>query len=116
MSSFEEELQHLTDNRLKLANKYATERKAYGEAKAEIDILFASKILKLTEKKKNLGYETGLIMMMAEEGDEFRKLYKEVITRENNYKAIEKMIEAVESKIMTRQSIMRYYRENDGGI
>lgn len=112
---FDQELTELTDRRIELANKYASERKAYGEAKAEIDILFAGKILKMAEKKKNMGYETGLIMMMAEEGEYFRELYKKTITHLNNYKALERMIDAVESKIMTRQSIMRYYRENDGG-
>ena len=112
---FDQELEELTVRRVDLANKYAVERKAYGEAKAEIDIIFAGKIISMTEKKKNLGYEMGLILLMAQEGEYFRELYKKLITHLNNYKALERMIDAVESKIMTKQSIMRFYRDNDGG-
>ena len=115
MIMFDEELRELTDRRIDLANKYAVERKAYGETKSEIDIIYAAHILRLTEKRKVLGYETGLILLMAEEGDYFKELYIKMIGSYNNYKAIEKMIEAVESKIMSMQSVMRFYRENDGG-
>lgn len=115
MNEYEVELQELTKRRIELANKYATERSAYGKAKADIDIIFAGKIISMTEKKKNLGYEMGLILLMAQEGEYFRELYKSLVTHLNNYKALERMIDAVESKIMSLQSIMRFYRENDGG-
>ena len=115
MSNFNVDLKELTDRRIELANKYATERKNYGESKAEIDIIFAGRILKLTEKKKNLGYDMGLIMLMAEEGEYFQAIYKKLITSLNNYKALERMIDAIESKIMANQSLMRFYREQDGG-
>lgn len=110
---FDEELRELTDRRIDLANKYATERKAYGEVKSEIDIIYAAHILRLTEKRKALGYETGLIMLMAELGQEFQDSYKSLIQHYNNYKAIERMIDAVESKITANQSLMRFYREQE---
>ncbi len=112
---YAQQLEKYSSERIRLANKYAKDRKEYGDCKAGLDILFAAKILKLTEKKKNLGYETGLLLMIAESGETERDLYKKMITHYNNYKAIEKMLDALESKIMSIQSVMRYNRENDGG-
>jgi hypothetical protein len=114
IEDYEQELLRLTNERQRLANKYAADRKAFGESKATLDILFAGSILSLAEKKKNIGYETGIIMLIAEK-PEFQEDYKKMITHFNNYKAIEKMIDSVESRIMAIQSIMRYNRERDGG-
>jgi len=112
---YEQELLMLTNEREKLAIRYAKERKAYGEKKSELDIIYASKIKEINEIKRNAGYETGLIYLMAISSAEVREMYKDFITHLNNYKAVEKMIDAIESKIMARQSIMRFNRHNDGG-
>jgi len=115
LNQFGEILNNLTTKRIELANKYAVERKAYGETKSDLDILYAAKILGLTERKKNLGYEMGLLLMMADGGDVIKDLYKRMVTHYNNFKALERMIDAIESKIMAQQSLMRFYREQDGG-
>ena len=112
------QLKDLTDKRIRLSNSYAKERKLYGETKAELDIIYASKIIKLQEKKRNLGYETGLLMMLAESSREERemltKMYTDMIKAFNNYKAIERMIDAIECKIISIEAGMRYNRTNDG--
>jgi hypothetical protein len=84
--------------------------------KAELDVLLAGKILSLVEKKKNVGYEVAVLMCMADEKDGkiFADIHKEMTTSYNNFKAIERMLDALESQIMSVQSIMRYNRENDG--
>lgn len=114
---YSEQLASLTNSRLEFATKYAKERKAYGEVKGEIDIIYASKILGMLERKKNLGYETGLLMLIAQEKAEgvqiLSDMYKEMIKHYNNYKAVERMLDALETKIMSIQSIMRYNREGD---
>lgn len=117
MKTYDEQLEMYTDRRIDLATKYAKERKAYGDAKSEIDIIYASRIITLVEKKKNLGYETGLLMLIAQEKESgveiLSEIYQSMIKHFNNYKAIERMIDAIESKIMSIQSVMRYNREGD---
>lgn len=115
IEDYEQELLRLTDEGRRLANKYAVDRKAFGQKKAELDILLAGSILSMAEKKKNIGYETGIIMLIAEK-PEFNETYKQMVTHYNNYKAIERMINAIESRTMAIQSVMRYNRERDGGL
>ena len=115
MKDYTEQLVELAESRIKLANKYAVERKKYGELKAELDIFLAGKLLSLLEKKGNLGYETGLLMLIAEQPD-LAPTYKEMIERFNNFKSIERMLDAHDSKTMSIQSILKYNKENDGGI
>jgi len=112
---YEQELVALSKEGERLSKIYAGDRKAYGERKAELDIVFAGSILSLTEKKKNIGYETGIIMLISEK-PEFQGTYQDMVKHYNNYKAVEKMIDAVNSRIMAIQSIMRYNRERDGGL
>ena len=111
---YTQRLEELATKRQELAVRYATSRFAYGKAKAEIDIIYASKIKKINEVKKNAGYETGLLILMSTEVY-LREPYKEMITQLNNYKALERIIDAHESEIMSIQSILRWNRSNDGG-
>jgi hypothetical protein len=117
MLDYSEQLQQITDRRIELASKYAKARKAYGEVKSEIDILYASKMLALIERKKNLGYETGLLLLIAEEKEEGLKIlqdmYSEMIKTYNNYKAIERMLDALDAKTMSIQSVMKYNATQD---
>lgn len=78
--------------------------------KAELDVLLAGKILSLVEKKKNIGYEVAVLMAMADEkdGKTFADIHKEMTTSYNNFKAIERMLDALESQIMSVQSIMKW--------
>ena len=115
LRSYEEELNDLTDRRIKLANKYATARKSYGEHKSELDLLLAGKILKMQEKKKNIGVEMALIMLIGEEGDWAKTAYAAMVKEYNNFKALERMLDAYDNKITAIQSILRFYRENERG-
>jgi hypothetical protein len=114
MKDYTEQLLEIADSRIKLANKYAKERKAYGDLKAKIDIALAAKLLTLMEKRKTLGYETATLMLISEK-PELADSYQLMIQALNNFKAIERMIDAHDSKTMAIQSIMKYNSVNDGG-
>lgn len=114
VSDYSQDLLAYTERLRELSDKYALERKLYGERKAELDLIYASKIDKINEFKKNAGYETGLLHLMKIEGDYLSQMYKEMITHYNNYKAIERMLNAFDTSISSIQSIMRYNRDRDG--
>lgn len=114
LEDYEQEINRLSVSRIDLSNKYATERKAYGEAKAEIDILLTGYIIEMQEKVKSIGYERSLLTLVAMK-PEMKETYRATIKHFNNYKAIERMIDAHDSRIMAIQSIMRFNRTNDGG-
>lgn len=114
LKSFEEKIIGWTDEIVRLSLLYQKERAAYGDAKADLDILLSSYILDFVDKKKNCGYEMGLQLLMATTGGtQAKDLYSLMVKSENRYKALEKIIEAYNSKVMSTQSIMRYYREGD---
>ena|SRR3990167_2321514 len=115
MKDYTEQLLELSDHRVKLANKYALERKKYGELKAELDIFLAGKLISMMEKRKTLGYETATLLLISQQ-PELAETYKEMIKHFNNFKAMDRMLSAVESKAMCIQSILKYNKENDGGM
>lgn len=114
MQDYTEQLLDLANSRLVLANKYAAERKHYGDFKAKLDIALAGKLLQLMEKRKALGYEMATLMLVGEH-PELVEVYQDMIKSYNNFKAIERMLDAHDSKTMSIQSIMKYNKENDGG-
>ncbi len=115
MQTYEEELLELTNQRIKLAEKYAIERKTYGQIKASLDVIFAANIKQITAAKKNCGYETGLIILMGEK-PELMADYGTMVQSMHNFKAIQRMLDSLESKAMTLQSIMKYNIKHDGGM
>jgi len=104
-------LKELSDEQIKRAKDYEKARALTGEAKSELDILLAAKFSDFRSAKKNLGYETSLIMLM-EDNLVARELYREMIENEARYKSLERIIEAIGAKISLCQSIMKYVREN----
>ena len=109
---YHEQLQTLTKKREELAQRYYDERTKYGQMKSDIDVIYASEIKAISDIKKNCGYETGLLLLIALK-PALRDSYKAMVQGLNNYKALQRLIDSVESKIMAVQSIMRYNRSND---
>ena len=64
---YDEELKKLSNERIKLANEYQYHRRLYGEAKFKLNIEFARNIKRFQEIKKNLGQDTGMIMLLGED-------------------------------------------------
>jgi len=114
LSNYDENLIKWTDEVVRLSIEYEKERKGFGQDKADLDILLAGKILTFIETKKNCGIEMGYELLLATSTNGVAEvLYRSMIVHENNYKALEKIIDAYNSKIMATQSIMKYNVEGE---
>lgn len=100
-------LKELADQQIDFAKQYMTAREQAGKAKSDLDILLASRFLSIRTAKKNVGYEAALIMLM-ETDIVAQKLYQTMTENTAKYKGLEKLIEALQSKISLAQSVMRY--------
>ena len=102
-----QELSKLANNQIHFAGQYQEAREKAGKAKSELDILLASNLLSIRERKSNVGYEMALLMLM-EESKTAKELYKTMIEEKAKYKGLEKMIDSLQSKISLSQSVMKY--------
>jgi len=114
--STEEELRTLAEGQRKLAYKYAKTRKAYGDAKWEIMLLIAP-LLKEDRYRKASSHKQ--ILMLMQEALEVHKKYiyevSETYTKSlEEYKGIQRLINANASRISTIQSLMRYAGQGGG--
>ena len=107
------EIGELCDDEIKYSQTYKVHRILAAEAKVKIDIILASKITALRAKKSNLGYEMAIIMLM-ENNEEIQDYYRLMVENTAKYKSLEKMIEAIKSKISYAQSVMKYQKEHGG--
>lgn len=108
------ELAKLSDELIDLSRRYETARTAAGEAEANLKLLLAARALKdIRGKKSNVGIEMA-ILMFCENNEEAREHYKTYLTKRAEYKSLEKIIEAIDKKLSYHQSVMRFFRENDG--
>ncbi len=112
---YSEQLLELSDKEFALAKKYATERKAYGEKSSELGIILAAFLPQIQEKRKSIGKDMAMTTLISQK-PELSDFWADTQKHRNNYKAIEKMIEAVRNKIYAIKEIMRYNRVNDGGM
>lgn len=110
--SKQQELSELASHQIKLAKEYAEQRTKSGNAKADLDLILTANIGYIREKKANVGMDMAYIMLM-ESSKAASNLYKEWQLSENNYKGLEKLIEAHQSKISLEQSIMRYIGQGE---
>lgn len=106
-----EELKELTDEKFKHAKRYETYRLSYGQAKADLDVILSVNMPKILEKRKNAGYETCLLLLLSEL-PELRDTYRNMIKNQEACKALEKILDAYDSKIFSLQRVMQY---NIGG-
>ena len=102
-----QELSKLANSQIHFAGQYQKAREEAGKAKSELDILLAGNLLSIRERKSNVGYEMALLMLM-EDNEVARNLYKTMIEERAKYKGLEKMIESLQSKISLAQSQMKY--------
>lgn len=89
------------------SEEYAKARKFYGEAKYEFDIALAAALPNLRQKKSNIGIETAQIMILEGENEYIRDLYRDLIERENHYKGLEKIIDALKTQITLAMSLIK---------
>lgn len=105
-------LRGLADTQIDCANKYAEARKMAGNAEADLKILLTSKLKELRINKKNLGVEMA-ILMLCEENELAKDLYKEQIKHEAIYKGLERILDAQSAKLIFEQSLMKRMHTGD---
>ena len=109
---FQAELAKWTDLRIDLADEY-------GKARIDYETLNGLFRVKLSERiktyRKGMGFDTAITHLLEEQGEGTKQEYKEMLISLAQYKSIRYKIEAVESKIMSIQSLMKHYRNHDGG-
>jgi len=114
----ERELLDLSNRQIRLAEEYRKARVAFGRAKHNLQIY-------LVPKQKNPRYQRAaldrqimmLISDMLTDEDEkglahVRLAQEEYIKAQQEYKGLEKLLEAYTSRITVFQSLMRWQREN----
>lgn len=97
---------------IELAIEYNTARQSAGQAKKDLDLLLASRLKSIRERKRNVGYEMALLML-CEENSIAQGLYATMIDQTNVYKGIERLIDAHKTNISFVQSYMKYVHEGE---
>ena len=106
------ELIKLTDERIIKAREYKDYRFKAAQAKVDLDIMLAAELSEFRAKKSNVGYDMAILMLMEKDAHA-ADLHRKYVENRAKYKALEKIIDAIQSKLSFHQSIMRYQREND---
>lgn len=97
----------LADSLVEYATTYEQIRTKAGKAKSELDIMLVAHLTSIRSRKSNVGYDMALLMLM-EMSKEAQAIYQEMTELTNQYKGVEKIIDAIKSKISLEQSIMKY--------
>lgn len=106
----------LADENISYAQQYYEARKKSSIAKKNLDLILATKLPELRKKRSNIGYEMALIHLLEDGDMEIQHYYETFITETDHYKALERLIEAVKTKISFAQSVMKWVKENEGGL
>ena len=111
----QEELRLLTGKLIKLGRQYKTAREAFGEAKYTLDVELTPK--QDDPKYQKASFEKQLLMLRNSTIKKNKSViygyHEDYIKQEQRYKGIEKLMEAIISRITTIQSLIRWQREND---
>ncbi len=103
--------QETIEQRIKLAKEYKTAREKSYKAHYELDILLVGNLREIRADKPNVGIDFAYIMLM-EICEPAKECYKTWKKAESQYKGMERILSAVESKTTFCQSLMRYERTN----
>ena len=112
---FDKELSKWTSLRWDLAEEYQSAREAYETLNGLFRVMLSERIKDYQENKKNIGFEMAMLNLLSEKGTGTKEDYKDMLRALAKYKSLRYKIEAVESKIMSIQSLMKHYRTQDGG-
>jgi hypothetical protein len=101
-------------NNLKsLSEKYKASREKAANAQYNLDIMLASKMPVLREKKANLGRETAVVFLL-ELDVASRPFHKDLLRYEAEYKSLERMMDAQNSQIMLAMSLAKNQAKQGG--
>lgn len=91
----------------RLSQEYNKARQEAAKAKYKLDIILASRFEEIREKKKNVGYESALIMLLEPGEEEVQTYYKNYTRFTAQYKGLERLIDALHSRISLIQSLIK---------
>lgn len=106
------DLQKLTDDHIAFAEEYRIARLKAAKAKEQFYIILTSLLPEIRKQKRNIGLEMANIEAMRM-NDMAKQLWGEWQEEEAKYKGLEKLIEAIRSKISLSQSIMKWAAEKE---
>lgn len=114
----QEELTRLSNKQIELAEEYRKARMAFGEARHNLQVFLVPR--QKIPKYQKASLERQIMMLtcdLDEEGDTAAlKLVngarEDLIKSEQEYKGLEKLLEAYTSRITVFQSLMRWQREH----
>lgn len=95
------------------SNEYAQARMDYAAAKFQFDIELARNLPVLRERKPNVGIETATIIIL-ENMSNVREIYRNLLEKENYFKGLEKIIDALKSQITLTQSLIKHTQDSGG--
>lgn len=106
----------LTDEQIEMCQQYKAKRVEAAKCRVELDVLLASKHLSdFKTERKNIGYDMAILQLMQVEPSIIPS-YTYMMQVEAEYKALEKLIDAVQSKISFVQSILKYQIKGEQGL
>jgi len=112
---YEKELSKWTSLRWDLAEEYQEARQEYETLNGLMNVKVADRITVYQSIKKNIGIDMAMLNLLSECGDGTKQDYKAMKLALAKYKSLRYKMKAVESKIMSIQSLMKHYRTQDGG-
>jgi len=117
LNQFERELEKVNKQRTKYSDEYRYHRQTFGECLFQINIAYAKRIKEFMAVKKNLGYDTGLLLLLADaqenEDEEFIALYKLFTESRENYRGIEKLLDALEGRSISIMALLKRHTEEE---
>ena len=96
----------IAEHNIQLAEQYLVVRTDYAEAKIQIDLQIALKMPELSKSRKNIGYDMALINLIQLYPENIPN-YQIIIRKENEYKGLEKVLNASSSRISVGQSLIK---------
>jgi len=115
----EQELLGLSNQQIRLAEEYRLARTTFGKAKHNLQIYLVPRQTNSRYQRSALDRQIMMLISdMTEEKDEeglshVLKAHEDFIKAQQEYKGLEKLLEAYTSRITVFQSLMRWQREND---
>lgn len=110
----QETLAELTKKVIHYSHKYSEARTRYGQAARAIMILLVPK--QKQDSYQRISLDKQILRLLSETPEDHKEevygYFREYKEAREEYKGLEKIIDAYSSKIMTLQSLMRWEREN----
>lgn len=109
--TLQEEIEQLTASLIKHSQTYYEKRLTAAKARKHLFVLLALKQNQPRYRSASLDRQLLFLLSENEDNKELFDIYSEMITAEEEYKGLEKLITAYQSKISALQSLMKWGRE-----